>query len=80
MKVYMYYVCMIMRFPLTLSWAWILAPFSASSATTSERPLEAASIRGVQPPCQKHEKEHHIIHVPHTKVNLYIHTYIHTYK
>ena len=43
----MYYVCMIMRFPRTLSWAWILAPFSASSATISERLLQAAVIRGV---------------------------------
>ena len=39
-------------FSLTLSWAWILAPFSTSSATTSEWPLEAAAIRGVLPSYQ----------------------------
>jgi hypothetical protein len=47
------YVCVYdYVFSLTLSSAWILAPFSASSATTSERPLEAAAIRGVLPTYQ----------------------------
>ena len=37
---------------LTLSWAWILAPLSARSVTTSERPFKAAAIRGVAPSYQ----------------------------
>ena len=46
------YVCIIMRFPLTVSWAWILAPFSASSTTTLELPWKAAIKRGVCPSYQ----------------------------
>ena len=33
----------------TISWAWILAPLSTSSATTSERPSKPAEIKGVHP-------------------------------
>ena len=63
------YVCMYdYEFSLTLSWAWILAPFSASSATTSERPFKAAVIRGVNPSYHEHEN----IRLSHTKVLTHI--------
>ena len=39
---------------LTLSWALMFAPLLASRASTSKQPREAATIRGVLPPYQRH--------------------------
>ena len=74
------YVCMILFSPYIVL-ACIFAPLSASSATISERPLEAAAIRGVIPSYHTRKRTRHqsCISCKDKYIHKYIHTNIHTY-